>query len=94
MRILEVIHLRMAGDESETLAEFARTAAGDAVDPLAVRIYRHARVEGDLLIHIHRTDPKERIEASELGVRLASVLRLHGLVDHSVWIGSDGPEDL
>jgi hypothetical protein len=94
MRILEVIHLRMAGDESETLAEFARTAAGDAVDPLAVRIYRHARVEGDLLIHIHRRGPDEGIEATGLGVRLASALRAHGLVDHSVWVESDGSEDL
>jgi len=93
MKILEVIHLRMAGDESETLAEFVRTAAEDAADFAEVRIYRHARVEGDILIHIHRRGPKEGTEASELGVRMASVLRLHGLVDHSVWVGSDSTGD-
>ena len=92
MKILEVIHLRMAGDESETLAEFVRTAAEDAADFAEVRIYRHARVEGDFLIHIRRRGPNEGIEASQLGVRLASALRAHGLVDHSVWVGSEGPE--
>ncbi len=94
MRILEVIHLRMAGDDSEKLAEFVRAAVEDAADPPEVRIYRHARVEGDLLIHLHRQGPNEGIEASQLGVRLASALRVHGLVDHSVWVGSDGSEDL
>lgn len=92
MTILEVIHLRMAGDDSETLVDLVRAAVEDPVDPPGVRIYRHARVEGDLLIHIHRRGPKEAIEASELGLRLASVLRLHALVDHSVWVGSEGPD--
>ena len=91
MRILEVIHLRMAGDDAEALAEFVQTAVEDAIDSPEVRIYRHARVEGDLLVHIHHGESDERIEASELGVRLASVLRVHGLMDHSVWVGRGSP---
>jgi len=90
MRILEVIHLRMAGDESETLAERVQTAVEDAVDPPEVRVYHHATVEGDLLIHIHHQGSDDRIHVTELGVRLASVLRVHGLVDHSVWLRREG----
>ncbi len=89
MRILEVIHLLMAGDDSEALAEFVQTAVEDAIDSPEVRIYRHARMEGDLLVHLHHGESDDCIQASELGVRLASVLRVHGLVDHSVWVGHE-----
>ena len=91
MRILEVIHLRMAGDDSESLAEFVQAAVEDAIDSPEVHIYRHARVEGDLLIHLHHGESDERLQASALGVRLASVLKVHGLVDHSVWLGRESP---
>lgn len=92
MKILEIIHLRMAGDDSDLLAAFVRRAADEGDGFPEVRIYRHARVEGDLLVHIHRGGPNECIEASQLGVRLASALRAHGMVDHSVWVGSDSPD--
>jgi hypothetical protein len=91
MRILEVIHLRMAGDDSESLAEFVQAAVEDAIDSPEVHMYRHARVEGDLLIHIHHGESDDGLEASELGVRLASVLRVHGMVDHSVWLECESP---
>jgi hypothetical protein len=91
MRILEVIHLRMAGDDSEALAEFVQAAVEDAIASPEVRIYRHARMEGDLLVHLHHEESGERIQACELGVRLASVLRVHGLLDHSVWVRRDDP---
>jgi hypothetical protein len=91
MRILEVIRLRMAGDDSGTLEEVVQAAVENAVGSSEVRVYRHATVEGDLLIHIHHRSSNASIEASELGVRLASVLRVHGLVDHSVWVGRDSP---
>ena len=89
MNILEVIHLRMAGKGPETLAEAIRTAAGDDAGSSDVRVYRQARVEGDLLIHIHRSGADQRDEPSELGLRLASLLRGHGMVGHSVWIRGD-----
>jgi hypothetical protein len=91
MKILEVLHLRMAGDDSDPLAALVRKTATEGDGLPEVRVYRHARVEGDLLIHIHRRGPHEGIEASELGIRLASVLRAHGMVEHSVWISSEGP---
>ena len=87
MRILEVIHLRMRGEDPEDLAELVRAAAEDAPDAVEARVYRHARVEGDLLIHLHRNGTGDGAQVSTLGIRLASILRSHGLVDHSVWIG-------
>ena len=92
MRILEVIHLRMSGDDPEDLADLVRTAAEDAHEAVETRVYRHARVEGDLLIHLHRREAREDAQVSALGIRLASVLRSRGLVDHSVWVGNESPD--
>lgn len=86
MRILEVIHLRMMGDAPEDLAEWVRAAAEDAHDAVEARVYRHSRLEGDLLIHLHRKEAAESARVSALGMRLASLLRSHGLVEHSVWV--------
>jgi hypothetical protein len=86
MRILEVIHLRMMEDDPEDLAEWVRVAAEDAHDTVEARVYRHSRLEGDLLIHFHRNEAGEDPRASALGMRLASLLRSHGLVEHSVWV--------
>lgn len=88
MKILEVIHLRMAGDDPKSLAELVRTAVGDAADPPDLRIYHHARMEGDLLVHLYREGADEAKQASELGLRLALLLRIHGLVEHSIWVRS------
>ena len=86
MRILEVIHLRMAGGDLSELARVVRATVADAANAPDVRIYRHARVEGDLLIHLHRDGSDEKDEPSTLGLRLASLLRIYGMVGHSVWI--------
>jgi hypothetical protein len=92
MSVLEVIRLRMAGDDSETLERVVQAAVENAGEAPEVRIYRHARVEGDLLLHLHHPPSEERTEASEVGIRLAAILRAHGLVDHSVWVGNEGPD--
>ena len=93
MKILEIIHLRMAGDDAGPLAEFVRRLAEEAAGLPEVRTYRHARVEGDLLVQLQREASACRIEPSELGVRLASVLRAHGMVEHSVWVEARGRAD-
>ena len=90
MRILEVIHLRMGGDDPQDLADLARAVAAEDSGDVEVRVYRHPSVEGDLLIHLHHDGGAQM---SPLGIRLASILRSCGLVDHSVWVGQAGPED-
>jgi len=86
MKTLEVIHLRMVGDDLVKLTEVVQGTVADAADAPDVRIYRHARVEGDLLIHLHRYGKDGSDEPSTLGLRLASLLRIYGMVGHSVWV--------
>ncbi len=108
MKTLEVIHLRLAGDDPGRLADEVRGAAGEAAESLEVLVYRHAKIEGDLLVHLFRPGAEQQDaaprtrpgseadglgsedEPSELGLRLASLLRRYGLVEHSVWVGLEG----
>lgn len=87
--VLEVIHLRLArigpGELTELIAEVGRAA-----DEEGVRVYRHSRIETDLLVQIQRDGEDGDAAPSELGARLASLLRDHGIVEHSVWVPHPG----
>lgn len=86
MNILETLHLRMAGDEAEDLMELVRSMTAAPGPSPPVDIFRHSRIQGDFLIQLHWTRPDSTDQPSELGLRLASLLRMHGLVEHSVWV--------
>ena len=85
MKLLEIIHLRLAGDSPRNLVEAIRGSVDSQADPTQVRVYRHARIAGDLIIHLHRDLIGGSELTSDLGARLASVLREYGMVEHSVW---------
>jgi hypothetical protein len=93
MSILETLHLRMAGDDLDHLVELVRRATAPPGSRTSLEVFRHSRIQGDLLIQLHRAGPDQTIEPSELGVRLASLLRIHGLVDHSVWVSGGESQD-
>jgi hypothetical protein len=86
MNILETIHLRMAGDDLDDLVELVRRVTGPPGKSPRVDVFRHSRVQSDLLIHLYWDGPDQVDQPSELGLRLASLLRVHGLVEHSVWV--------
>lgn len=91
--VMEVIHLRMAGRDPTTLAETVRGTVSDTPGAPEVRVYRHARIEGDLLVHLHHHGAGTQDRPSDIGIRLASLLRAHGLVDHSVWVRQAEPQE-
>jgi hypothetical protein len=86
MNVLETLHLRMSGDALDDLAELVQIATGAQGNSPSVNVFRHSRVQGDFLVHIDWSGPGQTDRPSELGLRLASLLRIHGLVEHSVWV--------
>lgn len=86
MKTLEIIHLRLAGDSPQTLADVIHKSIGSAPAGMDIRIYRHTRLETDLTVHLHRDDTGRSDQASDVGTFLASLLREYGMVEHSVWV--------
>jgi hypothetical protein len=91
MNILETLHLRMAGGDLDEIVDQVRKATGHLGPPPFVSIFRHSKVEGDLLVQIVRDDLNQKGVPSELGIGLAALLRTYGLVEHSVWVSAEVP---
>ena len=89
IEILEIIHLRLSRNGPGELADLIDNVVRVGREE-GVRVYRHTRIETDLLLHLHRDVEDGSGEPSELGSRLVSLLRDHGIVDHSVWIQHPG----
>ena len=85
MNQLEIIHLRMAGRSPDRMLEQLRRSLYTRVGT-RVRIYRQARVSGDIGVHLHLLPGEGAGEPSDLGLHLAAALREHGMVEHTVWI--------
>jgi hypothetical protein len=85
MKTLEIIHLRLAGERPRNLAEIIRRSAGPELGWIRIRIYEHYRVSSDLAIHIRKDAVGPGPDVSDVGIRLASMLREYGMVEHSVW---------
>ena len=92
MRILEIVHLRLAGESPRALRDLVRESIGGGPDAGDVRVYRHATLGTDLAVHLVRRDGGQTDRVSDTGTRLASLLRGYGMVEHAVWVeeGYDG----
>jgi hypothetical protein len=89
MSILETLHLRMAGADLDDMVDLVRKVTGPQGGSPSVFVYRHAKVQGDLLVQVVRDDANQEAVPSELGIQLVSLLRTHGLVEHSVWVSAE-----
>lgn len=85
MKTLEVLHLRLAGEERSTLVDLIQRSVETDEPAIDVRIFGHATLACDLVVHLHREATARATHASDLGVRLAALLRNYGMVEHSVW---------
>lgn len=86
MRILEIIKLRSFGSSVEQLSEQIRASLRPGGGkPADLEIYHRVDLATDLAIHIHHVEVHGVRGPSELGLRLASELREHGFVEHSIW---------
>ncbi len=91
MQWLESITLRIAHhDRYKLVRDFIRPITDHATDQglINIKIFKHAVLENDLIIHIYwDTDPSAWHKTS-LGYQLIEVLGCFGLTDHSAWVES------
>ncbi len=92
MDVLEIITLRSLEGVPEELAQELLGSLGEGDSEVRLELYRHVTVGTDLSIHLHREVDRGGAQASDLGLRLAVVLREHGQVSHSVWEPVKGKE--
>ena len=85
MNTLEIIHLRLAGKGPEDLIDIICNSVGTAPELMEVKIYRNLKLENDVAIHLHRNAGGSEDNASNIGIRLASLLKDYGMVSHYIW---------
>lgn len=73
------------GELEELIAEVVRAGEEEGV-----HVYRHSRIDTDLLVQLRREVEEGADGPSDLGSRLVSLLRDHGIVEHSVWVQQSG----
>jgi DNA-binding FadR family transcriptional regulator len=90
LKRLEVIHLRLAGQDPEALIQEIRDCVIRRDPKMIIRTYQHAAVETDIAIHIQMAEPSANPVDAELGVRLSTALREYGMVEHTLWMEQQG----
>jgi hypothetical protein len=88
MKWIEIIRLRALDHLRQTaVMELLRQLKTEmSVADVTFTLYHHATVETDVSIHLawHSDIPEQ--DKSDLGAKLAYLLREFGFVDYSVWI--------
>lgn len=88
MKWMEIIELRSVGSNRKLLESQLQNLV-DRVNKTSkhktIKIYSHTTVETDFSIHIFHDSKNVENNGSPLGLRLASSLRVFGLVNHSIW---------
>jgi len=89
MKWIEIIELRSADNNRELMKSQLESLINEVNQEARqqkIQVYRHITVETDLRIHLIHDSKKAKASMSPLGLDLASALKEHGLVNHSVWI--------
>ncbi len=93
MKWLEIIELRSADSNQELMKSQLQSLINEVnreAKHQKIKVYSHITVETDLRIHLIHDSKKAKASRSPLGLDLASALKEHGLVNHSVWIEMQG----
>jgi hypothetical protein len=86
---MEVIKLRIAGDEPESVERKVVkmiTEVNHNGKMKEVKVYRHALLDNDLSVYLHWGSDSAEPQGSATGLCLVHLLKEFGLVSHSVWV--------
>lgn len=89
MKWLEIIELRSVGINRALLESQLQGLVNEVSHRAAlqtIKVYSHVSVETDFGVHLYHDSKEVDFSESPLGLRLASLLKEYGLVNHSVWV--------
>ena len=76
MRVLEIVHLRSAGDSVDRVSDALReSTCSEPAFEQVITVFRSNGLGTDIAVHIDSGDVSGRAKPSDLGLRLASELR-------------------
>jgi hypothetical protein len=88
----EVIHLRVVAQDLEEILPTLRHLIEEIREKEncgKVELFRRARVETDVCLHLYHESGLEPAGGSKVGVRLAASLKSYGMVNHTVWLADE-----
>ncbi len=89
MKWLEIIELRSVGNNRELLESQLQKLIIEVdkeIKKQAIVAYSRVLIDTDFSIHLFHDSKKAEKSGSQLGLRLASALKVFGLINHSIWI--------
>ncbi len=91
MQWMEIINARMTDPSvhreiTELFGDIHSQMNSKMKQQVKLMIYRNNLIENDWSIHLNWTGTQKPKGKSELGVKLAELLRPFALVDHNVWV--------
>lgn len=88
MMWLEVIHIRVAGQECDRLLPILTELLQEMREKESckkVKLFRRVLLKNDVCLHLYHESENADIEGSPVGLRLATMLKPFGMVNHTVW---------
>lgn len=86
MAIMEIIRLRSAQHPMESLRkQISDSIPTDSLTGDSIAVFTSCGLESDVAVHIYRQEENALPEKSVLGIRLASAMRVYGMIEHSLW---------
>ncbi len=89
MKWLEIIELRSADGNREQLEQMLNNLINDLAwetKKQTTVVYKHVIIDTDFSIHMTHDTMKVDSRGSQLGLRIMTILKEYGLVNHSIWI--------
>ncbi len=88
MKHLEIISLRCFNPDIEELVNryiAPMMNLEEVKQAFEVKVYRHSKLEMDIVLKIKRKDNLTSNRKSIIGLRLADNLKSFGIINHSIW---------
>lgn len=88
MMWLEVIHVRVKDQECDRLIPIMKDVLLEVREKRTcekVKFFSRALLNNDVCLHLYHDSENAGVQGSPVGLRLATMLKTFGMVNHTVW---------